>query len=184
MEQKDVSENCPVICPLLIRLDKLEKELDRGENPGAKAHTDLISSLRNEVDIIKHDITHFNRYFEKLDITIEKLTEVIECLQRLVTLQGEKLDFLKTEKIEEITRTIETQKTDSEKTIIDLKNDLEELKISSDFRIHKLELWKYLVLGGSIVIGFIVKDIVADMIRKIVYPQSQTTIQMQVPQNK
>jgi hemerythrin superfamily protein len=102
---------------------------------------------------------------DRLDVTIEKLTEVSTTVSQLLAVQGNRLDFQEkvAAKLEDL---IEKRRVETETMIKDLHKKIEDgQKTSSDQhasmnkdivdRIGKIEKFVWLSLGGGTVIGFI-----------------------------
>jgi|TARA_E500000305_G_scaffold95141_1_gene84576 peptidoglycan hydrolase CwlO-like protein len=88
-------------------------------------------NIRTDVELLKKDVHSISRLVDKLDVAIDKLTDVTNCLNRMIAVQEEK---------------IEKQEQDD--------NYLKEVITKIDKRVTAIERWKWLVVGGALVIGF------------------------------
>jgi chromosome segregation ATPase len=98
-----------------------------------------MAELETEVKVLKSELKSQRKIYDRLDIAIEKLTDVSNSINQLLAVHEEKLS---------------TQ----EETIDELDTKIDKLhsKLSTnDNRIGLLEKWRHLVIGGSIVVGFI-----------------------------
>ena len=89
------------------------------------------NNIRTDVELLKKDVHSISRLVDKLDVAIDKLTDVTNCLNRMIAVQEEK---------------IEKQEQDD--------NYLKEVITKIDRRVTAIERWKWLVVGGALVVGF------------------------------
>jgi flagellar biosynthesis chaperone FliJ len=120
---------------------------------------------------------------DRIDTSIEKLTEVSNSIGKLLAAHSERLNTLEKvrdrqeddirdiyarigtiskeicEKLDQVETTLESQikdhSTNSERMHKELKNDLDGKLKSLDARINLLESWRWLILGGASVLGFL-----------------------------
>lgn len=140
-----------------------------------------IIKLSESVANLQKDIAQVATLVERLDVTIEKLTEVSASVSQLLAVQGSRLDFQ--EKIHErLEKVVEERRQDNEKNIKDiylrietvekeLQKDMDESyekiakkideysnsgaeqhKVIND-RMTRMEKWMWMLIGGGIVIG-------------------------------
>ena len=137
------------------------------------------NNLKIDVEILKRDMHQLNGLFSRLDVTIEKLGEVSTNLTKMIAVHENRLEQqedadkknhdmiqLLFEKVEERRKETETNKEDFRKDITKLHDDIlkeiKELKQNqneyyerSGRRIGALEKWKWMVVGGGILLGSI-----------------------------
>ena len=89
---------------------------------------ELDNNIKTEVELLKKDVHSIAKLVDKLDVAIDKLTEVTNCLNKMIAVQEqqEQDDVYIKEKTKELSR-----------------------------RVTSLEKWKWFTLGGAGVIGFI-----------------------------
>ena len=104
---------------------------------------ELDNNIKTEVELLKKDVHSIAKLVDKLDVAIDKLTEVTNCLNKMIAVQEQK---------------IEQQEQDD----VYIKEKTKELSR----RVASLEKWKWLTLGGAGVVGFILAKI--SMISKII----------------
>lgn len=149
--------------------------------------TENIKDLQTEVAVIKRDINQFGVLFTKLDVTIEKISDVSNNISRLLAVHEQRLDVLNNmdkeldQKIikhrDDITSDIKelhSRITTSNREVMDAIHDVErsiKSHIDSEHnrqdgeiqrvesKIDGLERWKWIVIGGSLVIGWLVSHI-------------------------
>ena len=140
--------------------------------------------VKIDVEILKRDIDRFSGLFDRLDTTIEKLTEVSGGINRMLAVHENRL-----EQQEELTKRFitlmeERRRENSDKYEIvqnritqtreemqqEIKDSIKEVVTKIDKlseTVNKLEKWKYLVVGGAITIGFLLAKL--PMIEKLLH---------------
>ena len=93
---------------------------------------ELENNLKTDVELLKKDVHSIAKLVDKLDVAIDKLTEVTNCLNKMIAVQEQK---------------IEQQERDDKYLIEKLK--------TIDKRVVALEKWKWFVMGGAGLVGFI-----------------------------
>ena len=103
-----------------------------------------ISSLKDDVGGIKTDIVdlknsmQFNGLMlDRFDTALEKMTEVSKDISQTLAVQEQRL-------------------TTAENNIVEGRTDRVEFNEKLDKRVGLLERWKYLVIGGAFVVGWII----------------------------
>ncbi len=131
--------------------------------------------LETEVELLKKELHDQKKIHDRLDIAIEKLTDVSNSINRMLAVHEEKITrqeeaiFAAEEQIEvrrsevlkqidelhsrittntkEIMTAAANQHTEQNKEIQKIRDDIHA-------RVGVLEKWRYVLIGGSIVIGF------------------------------
>ena len=135
-----------------------------------------MSELETSVELIKKELDDQRKIHEKLDIAIEKLTDVSNSIHRMLAVHEEKIArqeesiFAAEEqievrrgelliKIDELHSRITTNtKEIMTAAAVQHKQYTEEIhRLRSDIndRVGILEKWRYIIIGGSIVSGFL-----------------------------
>ena len=135
-----------------------------------------MSELETSVELIKKELDDQRKIHEKLDIAIEKLTDVSNSIHRMLAVHEEKIArqeesiFAAEEQIEvrrgELLIKIDelhSRITTNTKEIMTVasaqheKQNKEIAKLREDInsRGGVLERWRYIIIGGSIVVGFL-----------------------------
>lgn len=146
-----------------------------------------ITQLVENVNHLQKDMAQVGVLVDRLDVTIEKLTEVSSTVSQLLAVQGNRLEFQ--EKVQEkLQELVEKRRQETENYVKDLytKIDTVERELESDMeqnkdkvlakieqlrsegheqhkemekRLSRLEKWMWTVVGGGVVIGFIISRI-------------------------
>ena len=133
-----------------------------------------MADLETEVKLLKKELEDQKKIHERLDIAIEKLTDVSNSIHRMLAVHEEKLarqeDALESRRVEisaqiselhsrvttntkEIMASATTQHNLQNKEIQKIREDLNK-------RIGVLEKWRHVLIGCSIVVGFLLHKFV------------------------
>jgi hypothetical protein len=148
-------------------------------NQNQNHQINMIDNTEIKVDIesLKKDVENVNNIQGRLDTAIDKLTDVSTSIKSMLAVHEEKIE--RSEKIDEV---IFEKLKDRAEAITDvykeLKNDInltekrllievKSLKNDINARVGVLERYKWIILGGSIVIGFILSKNFATIIKML-----------------
>jgi len=124
-----------------------------------------ITDIRVELESLKTEVANTNSIQGRLDTAIDKLTDVSTSIKSMLAVHEEKLS--QSEKIDEVIfnkireRADELDKVNSELTDkIELSEkrlmcELKSIRNELDNRVGILEKYRWLILGGAIVLGWI-----------------------------
>jgi chromosome condensin MukBEF complex kleisin-like MukF subunit len=146
-----------------------------------------LDSLETKVAVIEHDLKQIQVVFSRLDLAIEKIGDVSNCINKMLAVHDTKLEAQENvnediyqslevhrqetkesnaelhSRITTTTRELEAKiQTTSDKllnAISDLKKSVEKEEEKHKERIDKLERTKYIMIGGGIVVGAIITKI-------------------------
>ena len=125
-----------------------------------------IAGIKVKLESLSKDIQNVNSIQSKLDTAIDKLTDVSGSIKSMLAVHEEKIT--RQEKVDEVIFTKIRDRADEIDTVYrELKKDIEmtekrllcEIKaLRNDIgsRVNMLEKWKWLIVGGSIVVGWVV----------------------------
>ena len=126
------------------------------------------TDLKVELAGIKKDIENVNTLNGRLDTAIEKLTDVSTSIKQMLAVHEEKIqrqeqiDEIIFDKLKERAGEIDTVHRELSKEIQQVEKrlliEIRQLKLDIGGRVGILEKYKWLVLGGSIVIGWILSS--------------------------
>ena len=146
-----------------------------------------MDTLETKVAVLEHDLKQVQVVFGRLDLAIEKIGDVSNCINKMLAVHDTKLEAQENvnediyqslevhrnetkasnaelhSRITTITRELETKIQNTEDRLLDaikdLKKSVEKEEEKNKERIDKLEKAKYLFIGGGIVVGAIVTKI-------------------------
>jgi predicted nuclease with TOPRIM domain len=139
-------------------------------------------ALETEVELLKKEVQDMAKIHARLDTAIEKIADVSQSLHTIMAVHEEKL-IRQEENLDEQEKKLESnimelhsRITSNAKEQTQLMNEMErrlvdamkehnrteslefaELKKELQNRVGVLEKWRYLIIGGSIVVGFVVQ---------------------------
>lgn len=146
-----------------------------------------MDTLETKVAVLEHDLKQFQVVFGRLDLAIEKMGDVSNCINKMLAVHDEKLDRQDSVN-DDIYQSLEVHRNETKASnaelhsrittnsreleakiqatedkllsaINDLKRSVEKEEEKNKDRIDKLEKAKYLFVGGGVVIGAIVTKI-------------------------
>ena len=110
-----------------------------------------VADNRTSIEVLKSELQQSTMVHKRLDTAIEKLTGISSSIKSMLAVHEEKLS--QAEKLDEIIfAKLKDRADDTEKRIM---NEIKSIKNTLGDRVNVLEKWKWLIIGGSIVIGFI-----------------------------
>ena len=114
---------------------------------------------------LKKDIENVNNLNGRLDLAIEKLTDVSTSIKQMLAVHEEKIsrqeqiDEIIFDKLKERAGEIDTVHRELSKEMQQVEKrlllEIKQLKLDIGGRVGILEKYKWLVLGGAIVVGWI-----------------------------
>lgn len=116
-------------------------------------------SLDKEVAVIQKDIEQVRTVFTKLDTAIERMSEVSANINRMLAVHEEKIrnhDKVSGDLFVQIEAAKVKMSDHTDKVKDEIKKEIKSL----DSRVTKLEHWKLLLVGGGIVVGFVLSALI------------------------
>ena len=121
--------------------------------------------IKVQIEGLKKDIENVTNIQSRIDTAIEKMTDVSTSIKSMLAVHEEKLakqeqiDEVIFDKLKERQSSINQVYDDLHKNINQVERrlllEIKTLKHDMNRRVGMLEKWKWLIIGGSIVIGFI-----------------------------
>jgi len=123
------------------------------------------TDIKVQLESLRKDIESVNSINNRLDTAIDKLTDVSTSIKSMLAVHEEKIqrqeqidevifDKLKAraEEIDNVYRDLQREINQTEKRLL---IEIKSLKNDIGGRVGILEKWKWLIVGGSIVIGWV-----------------------------
>ena len=124
------------------------------------------TDLKVEIKGLKKDIESSNRLNERLDTAIEKLTDVSTSIKSMLAVHEEKIsrqeqiDEIIFDKLKERAGEIDTVHRELSKEIQQVEKrlliEMKQIKLDIGSRVGILEKYRWLIMGGAIVIGWFI----------------------------
>ena len=118
-----------------------------------------------QIEGLKKDVENVNHLNNRLDVAIEKLTDVSTSIKQMLAVHEEKIqrqeqiDDIIFDKLKERAGEIDQVHKDLSREIQQVEKrlliEIRQMKLDIGGRVGILEKYKWLVLGGSIVLGWI-----------------------------
>ena len=131
------------------------------------------NDLTTEVELLKREVGNVNVIHGRLDTAIEKLTEVSNCINRMLAVHEERLGQQEesqhraaqefTSDIKELHSRITTNTKELLATSTQQHKEhteaIQRLRDDIARRVGVLEKWRWIIIGGSIVFGFVIQKL-------------------------
>ena len=131
------------------------------------------NDLTTEVELLKREVGNVNVIHGRLDTAIEKLTEVSNCINRMLAVHEERLSQQEesqhraeqefTSDIKELQSRITTNTKEIMSAATEQHKEHTEAiqKLSDNLhnRVGVVEKWRWIIIGGSIVFGFVIQKL-------------------------
>ena len=127
-----------------------------------------MEDINTEVALLKKEVKDIKYIFSRLDTAIERITEVSTSVNRMLAVHEEKISQQEeastrankefSNDIKELHSRITTNSKEMRDMItkyqIEQAAHIENLRSDLNGRVGILEKWRWLIIGGSIVVGF------------------------------
>ena len=133
-----------------------------------------VKTIETEVELLKREVADMKGIHIRLDSAIEKVAEVSSSLHRIIAVHEEKLirqeealdnqekEFR--ESVQELHSRITTNAKETSQHMSEMERrlleELQTIRKEMSNRVGMLEKWKWVIVGGSIVAGFIIQKII------------------------
>ena len=121
--------------------------------------------IQIQLEGLRKDVENVNNIQTKIDTAIEKMTDVSTSIKSMLAVHEEKLtkqeqiDEVIFDKLRERASDINNVYNELHKNITQVERrlllEIKSLRQDIGGRVSMLEKWKWLIIGGSIVVGFI-----------------------------
>ena len=134
------------------------------------------NGTKDKIEIVKlkKDIEQVNRINSRIDIAIDKLTDVSTSIKSMLAVHSEKIarqeqvDEIIFEKLKDRAAEIDKVKADIELSLYQVEKrlliEIKSLKNDIGARVGMLEKYRWIILGAAIVIGWIVSGNFSEII--------------------
>ena len=132
------------------------------------------TTVETEIELLKRDVSEMKQIHVRLDTAIDKIADVSSSLHTIKavheekllrqeeTLDGQEKEFR--DNIQELHSRITTNAKETHKTMGDMERrlleELQTIRKEMSSRVGMLEKWKWVIIGGSIVAGFVVQKLI------------------------
>ena len=131
-----------------------------------------VTDIELDVELLKKEVSDMKEIHGRLDTAITKITDVSNCINRMLAVHEEKISQQEEIQIRQSTefsndvKELHSRITTSTKEMKELMTkqhyeadaEMRRMRMDISERVVVLEKWKYLIVGGSIVVGFIISS--------------------------
>ena len=133
-----------------------------------------MADLNTEVQLLKKEVSDMKMIYSRLDKAIEKISDVSNSINRMLAVHEEKIsqqDEVQIRSEQEINNDIKelhSRISTNNRELITLMSEqhkeqtdkMTKLEIELHGRVGVLEKWRWIIIGGSIVVGFILQKMI------------------------
>lgn len=130
----------------------------------------IMAELETEVKLLKKELHDQAKIHDRLDIAIEKLTDVSNSIHRMLAVHEEKISrqeeaiFAAEEQIEirrsELSKRLDELHSRITTNTRDIMKEIQKIRDELISRVGVLERWRHVLIGSSIVAGFMLHKFV------------------------
>tara|TARA_B110000008_G_C16737903_1_gene471411 strand:- start:369 stop:782 length:414 start_codon:yes stop_codon:yes gene_type:complete len=132
----------------------------------------MAEDINTEVALLKKEVTDIKFIFSRLDTAIERMVDVSSSVNRMLAVHEEKIsqqeeasiraDTEFKADIKELHSRITTNTKEMMQTItaqhLEQQQMMDKMRIELNNRVGVLEKWRWLIIGGAIVVGFAIQE--------------------------
>ena len=130
-----------------------------------------MTDLNTEVQLLKKEVSDMKMIYSRLDKAIEKISDVSNSINRMLAVHEEKISQqeeaqIRTEQeINNDIKELHSRISTNNRELMNLMSEqhkeqtdkMTKLEIELQGRVGVLEKWRWIIIGGSIVVGFIIQ---------------------------
>ena len=130
-----------------------------------------MADLNTEVQLLKKEVSDMKMIYSRLDKAIEKISDVSNSINRMLAVHEEKISQqeevqIRTEQeINNDIKELHSRISTNTRELMNLMSEqhkeqtdkMTKLEIELQGRVGVLEKWRWIIIGGSIVVGFLIQ---------------------------
>ena len=130
-----------------------------------------MADLNTEVQLLKKEVSDMKMIYSRLDKAIEKISDVSNSINRMLAVNEEKISQqeeaqIRTEQeINNDIKELHSRISTNNRELMNLMSEqhkeqtdkMTKLEIELQGRVGVLEKWRWIIIGGSIVVGFLIQ---------------------------
>ena len=131
----------------------------------------IMTDLNTEVQLLKKEVSDMKMIYSRLDKAIEKISDVSNSINRMLAVHEEKISQqeeaqIRTEQeINNDIKELHSRISTNNRELMNLMSEqhkeqtdkMTKLEIELQGRVGVLEKWRWIIIGGSIVVGFLIQ---------------------------
>lgn len=117
-----------------------------------------IERLKDDVSELQQQAAASDVVLERLDRTLDKLTELSSVIQQMVVVHEHR--FTDQEKQHEtLSRQLDNRSETVDREMNNLHKRISSLENKIDDRLRRIEIWQWVIVGGASVVGFLISQL-------------------------
>ena len=130
-----------------------------------------MAALNTEVQLLKKEVSDMKMIYSRLDKAIEKISDVSNSINRMLAVHEEKISQQEEAQIRSEQDTnndikeLHSRISTNTRELMNLMSEqhkeqtdkMTKLEIELQGRVGVLEKWRWIIIGGSIVVGFLIQ---------------------------
>lgn len=117
-----------------------------------------IERLKDDVSELQQQAAASDVVLERLDRTLDKLTELSSVIQQMVVVHEHR--FSDQEKQHEtLSRQLDNRSEAVDREMNTLHKRISSLEGKLDDRLRRIEIWQWVIVGGASVVGFLISQL-------------------------
>ena len=130
-----------------------------------------MAELETEVELLKKEVSNMKLIFDRLDKAILKISDVSNSINRMLAVHEEKISQQEEAQVRSETefssdiKELHSRISTNARELMNLMSEqhkeqtdkMTKLEIELQGRVGVLEKWRWIIIGGSIVAGFIIQ---------------------------
>lgn len=131
-------------------------------------------NVETEIELLKREVSDMKQIHVRLDTAIEKIADVSSSLHTVIAVHEEKLarqeetldenEKYFRDNIQDLHSRITTNAKETSQHMSEMErrllDELQTIRKEMSNRVGMLEKWKWVIVGGSIVAGFIIQKVI------------------------
>jgi predicted RNase H-like nuclease (RuvC/YqgF family) len=123
-------------------------------------HDKDIIRIQDDVKELQKQAATADVLVDRLDITLDKLTEVSNQVQQMLLVHEHRFDEAEKQH-ETVSRQLDQRSEAIDREINHLHKRISSLETKLDERLKKIEMWQWVIVGGASVVGFLVSRFIS-----------------------
>jgi len=144
---------------------------------------DQNTTLKTDVELLKKDVEQISEFLKRLDVAIEKLSEVSTGISKIIAVHDKRMETVEQtdkqlfeiievdrgknemergrlyKRIDEVERQVNDRITDHQQSVLTKLGEIEvqnsKIFQKLESKLHSLDRWRWLMIGGGAVAGFL-----------------------------
>jgi predicted RNase H-like nuclease (RuvC/YqgF family) len=123
-------------------------------------HDKDIIRIQDDVKELQKQAATADVLVDRLDITLDKLTEVSNQVQQMLLVHEHRFDEAEKQH-ETVSRQLDQRSEAIDREINHLHKRISSLETKLDERLKKIEMWQWVIVGGASVVGFLISRFIS-----------------------